>query len=170
MNHDVWTISKGPVLTNRGALILLLRRQFRLRNYFHPRRIPWRIIGLTELLVRQRNIRGRFMPPCIDCKQKFTRRDGGQGGFQVRCPLCLHKRKHYDISKEELELLWISCGGVCMNCKLPNQSGKKLSIDHDHNTGKVRGLLCFKCNLGLGYFNDDPALLRKAAEYLERST
>ncbi len=44
----------------------------------------------------------------------------------------------------------------------------RLAIDHDHKTGQVRSLLCKKCNGVLGLVDDDPALLRAAADYIER--
>jgi hypothetical protein len=57
--------------------------------------------------------------------------------------------------------------GLCAICCRP--PGKKsLAPDHDHQTGKVRALLCSKCNCGLGCLNDDSGLLRRAAEYLDR--
>jgi len=59
-------------------------------------------------------------------------------------------------------------GGVCAICGGINDNDDALSVDHDHETGRIRGLLCSKCNKGLGSFNDDPELLRKAIAYLER--
>jgi hypothetical protein len=56
--------------------------------------------------------------------------------------------------------------GGCAICSKPPMK-QRLSIDHDHNTGKIRGLLCTSCNLALGYFHDDRKLLVKAIEYLE---
>lgn len=53
------------------------------------------------------------------------------------------------------------CGGLC-------KSGKRLAVDHNHTTGKIRDLLCGNCNGGLGKFQDDPELLLKAAEYLRK--
>lgn len=51
------------------------------------------------------------------------------------------------------------CGGLC-------STGKRLAVDHNHETGVVRGLLCNHCNRALGFFRDDPLLLQSALEYL----
>lgn len=48
------------------------------------------------------------------------------------------------------------------------QNQKSLALDHCHKTNKIRGVLCGKCNIGLGYFDDNPELLEKAAQYLRR--
>jgi hypothetical protein len=60
---------------------------------------------------------------------------------------------------------------VCESEEVNNSriSSGKLFIDHCHTTGKVRGLLCSKCNHGIGLLNDDTALLQKAIEYLNKS-
>ncbi len=63
--------------------------------------------------------------------------------------------------------------GRCYICKKPEILIKKgevqrLCIDHDHKTGKVRGVLCHKCNSGLGFFNDDPVLLAKAISFFKK--
>jgi hypothetical protein len=60
----------------------------------------------------------------------------------------------------------ISQGGVCAICGGPEQAGRPLSVDHDHSTGTVRGLLCSRCNVGLGEFLDSEDLLSRAISYL----
>jgi hypothetical protein len=58
-------------------------------------------------------------------------------------------------------------GGVCAICSAVDRvPGRALSVDHDHTTGRVRGLLCTTCNSGVGQFYDDPALLEAAIRYL----
>ncbi len=52
-------------------------------------------------------------------------------------------------------------------CALCDRWGKRLCVDHDHKTGKIRAFLCDKCNVGLGHFNDDPEELHRAIAYLE---
>lgn len=59
--------------------------------------------------------------------------------------------------------------GVCAICRgLPNGPGTRLHIDHCHNSDKVRGLLCGKCNTAIGLLDDDPARAESAAAYLRR--
>jgi ribosomal protein S14 len=59
---------------------------------------------------------------------------------------------------------------ICGDAPDPNgiKASSRLHVDHDHATGQIRDLLCTRCNRGAGYFRDDPALLRSAAEYIER--
>lgn len=56
--------------------------------------------------------------------------------------------------------------GLCAICKRENVGKKRLAVDHDHETGKVRGLLCNLCNTALGAFDDNPEMLARALEYL----
>lgn len=53
-------------------------------------------------------------------------------------------------------------------CAICKRWMKKPHLDHNHTTGKLRGALCHKCNVGLGHFDDNPKLLCKALKYLER--
>lgn len=76
----------------------------------------------------------------------------------------------YGITAQEYDALLASQGEKCGICGcLPERAGRygKLSVDHAHETGLVRGLLCDQCNRGLGAYSDSPMLLRRAADYLE---
>lgn len=79
-------------------------------------------------------------------------------------------RSKYGLTQEEYEKLLCDQGGVCANpaCHTPDNNGRTLHVDHDHETGRVRGLLCFSCNVVLGKVRDDPATLRGLIAYLER--
>jgi hypothetical protein len=72
----------------------------------------------------------------------------------------------YNIDGNTYEKLLQQQQGVCIICRRPNADGRNLSVDHDHKTGKIRGLLCTKCNLGIGHFEYHPALLEVALLYL----
>jgi hypothetical protein len=79
----------------------------------------------------------------------------------------------YNITLDEYQALYDAQGGCCALCRNPEQivgSGKgksMLAVDHDHETGKVRGLLCFRCNTSLGAFGDSVEGLRRAIAYIE---
>lgn len=72
------------------------------------------------------------------------------------------------VEPEEYQRMLASQGGVCAICRQPERHPRKtrLSIDHCHSAGKVRGLLCSECNTGIGKFKDTPDLLVAAATYL----
>ncbi|WP_244431641.1 endonuclease VII domain-containing protein [Segniliparus rugosus] len=74
----------------------------------------------------------------------------------------------YGITAEEYWRIYESQGGVCYICRRATGARKRLSVDHCHKTGRVRGLLCQKDNRDvLGHLRDDPEALRRAVEYLE---
>lgn len=86
-----------------------------------------------------------------------------------------HKRnyaflKSYGITVKEAEQLLAEQGGVCAICgELVSFSGPRAAhVDHDHISDKVRGILCFKCNVGLGSFDDDQSKLNAAIQYLRQ--
>ena len=75
----------------------------------------------------------------------------------------------YGLELEEFNRMKEDQGGVCKICGDTCSTGRELSVDHSHKTGKVRGLLCLACNTTLGKMKDSPSLLRMAADYLESS-
>lgn len=80
-------------------------------------------------------------------------------------------RLYYNIDNSEYETRLAQQGGVCAICSQPPSStSRRLHVDHDHRTGKVRGILCSKCNRGLGLFNDSQILLTAARSYLATAT
>ncbi len=77
-------------------------------------------------------------------------------------------RRKYGIELEAVQLMAEMQGNACRLCNRASaDSYRGLHLDHDHATGRIRGLLCHFCNTALGKFNDDAALLRRAATYVE---
>lgn len=79
-----------------------------------------------------------------------------------------HIKRRYGLTKDQFQMMLQSQGGVCAICVQSCQTKDHLSVDHDHRTGQVRGLLCHRCNTLLGKSEDNPTILREAALYLER--
>ena len=80
-----------------------------------------------------------------------------------------HKYKNkYGITIEDYDRMLEDQGGRCAICRTndPGGSGSRFAVDHDHKTGKVRGLLCTNCNTGIGLLQDDVLILEQAIRYL----
>ena len=72
----------------------------------------------------------------------------------------------HGLTYKEWEGLWYAQDGRCAICDKFFAEQIDINVDHDHETGKIRGLLCRKCNYGLGYFDDSVELLEEATQYI----
>lgn len=79
-------------------------------------------------------------------------------------------KRRYGITRADYNCLLRTQDSKCAICRSATvgRNHEYFHVDHDHTTGKVRGLLCDLCNRGLGYFKDSRRLLNQAADYLER--
>lgn len=74
--------------------------------------------------------------------------------------------RKYGIDSRQYDLLLAAHDGRCWICLKP-PSARRLHVEHDHKTGRIRGLACWRCNTGLQRYSDKPDILRNAAKYLE---
>ena len=122
--------------------------------------------------------------------EEFHNKKGGKYGKDSICKKCSKKKTYayrqdqmslyskyiisrrsalkskYGMTLDEYDELFDSQGGVCAICEEREPQNKLLAVDHCHETGKIRGLLCSMCNTAIGKLKDDPNLLDRAADYL----
>lgn len=127
---------------------------------------------------------------CIECKKhlplsEFTVKSNARDGLEYWCKKCNMDRKrnsdlrsHYGISSKQYDRMFAEQGGVCACCGQPetrkrinqpkgSEEISRLHVDHDHQTGKVRALLCGDCNTALGMMDENPDRIHKLKEYAE---
>lgn len=105
-------------------------------------------------------------------KEKFTQRAKewrtANPEKMRRYRLRSHFKKNFGITLEQYDLIWEQQGKKCAICGVGDSFKDKFHLDHDHSTNVIRGILCARCNHGLGHFKDDASILHKAATYLDR--
>lgn len=119
---------------------------------------------------------------CVDCRDEgiTTERKAPHPGPRCATHHRARRRSHstlswsqriwekYGITEAEYLAIYEHQGGYCYICRRANGSKKRLSVDHCHKTGVVRGLLCSSCNARvLGHLRDDTVALQRAIDYLE---
>jgi lipocalin len=129
---------------------------------------------------------------CYQCKEEkdiseFWKDKCKSDGLQSACRTCSKKwrtnnpelykiidrkqklKKNYNISIEKYNIMLKKQDYKCAICgKAETEQAKMLAVDHNHETNEIRGLLCDKCNRGLGYFNDNSEILQEAVNYLKK--
>jgi hypothetical protein len=114
---------------------------------------------------------------CIDCNVELNaengyKKAGREREWHGRCRACakVYRRAAHDASEDDRRArVGREACDICGAVETVTRGGRvrRPTIDHDHSTGAWRGILCSRCNAGLGMFADDPARLRAAAAYLE---
>lgn len=101
--------------------------------------------------------RAAYCKPCHNMvmAENKIKNHGSVRGYHLQC--------RYGLTEAEVETVAERQGGLCLICL----HRRGLHLDHDHASGDYRGLLCFRCNGGLGQFGDDTAIMRRAVDYLE---
>ena len=136
-----------------------------------------------DLFYKQKNGKYGRHSQCIECRKAYVKWYRGPDGpghekYQTknreRDPVKAREgwlKNKYNLTEQELEHIANTQGNQCAICSTPASELKRgLFIDHDHKTGKVRGLLCHSCNLGLGNFLDDTERLNSAIVYIQSQT
>ena len=121
------------------------------------------------------------MKTCNKCNTEkeltefYYRKD--TNSYRKECKECFSKqvaRNKYQITDEQIDTMYKKADNKCQICHEQTEHGsskyRDLVIDHNHETGKVRGILCSWCNSALGHFKDDPKRLTNAIEYLKSTS
>lgn len=120
------------------------------------------------------------VPQCRKCKVVLTSYNAVPRYLEKRtliCKLCnraaakaMHRLRTYGMRQEDFEHLVAFQEGKCAICRTKfSDFGNRLNIDHCHETGWVRGILCYQCNTGLGAFRDNRHFLANAIRYLQHN-
>lgn len=115
-----------------------------------------------------------FERQCGYCEQPFRSKDGRRGYCGDECTSIAkglrEVRRRYGLTMDQYRTLWRDQGGKCAICEQSERTARNrlLCVDHDHESGAVRGLLCSQCNRAIGLLGDSPATLLKAASYVAR--
>jgi hypothetical protein len=113
----------------------------------------------------------RLAAPCTTCGGA---KDQRHEYYCKRCAQDIWLRREFGITADQWEAKFAEQGGVCGICKGgPGETNdgriREWHTDHDHETGRFRGVLCASCNIGIGHFGDDVGRLLAAADYIERA-
>lgn len=125
--------------------------------------------ALEEFPPRKRALMGR----CRRCRACESSWEKQHKAAKFKADPLLHRRKalerSYGMTLEAFDALVTAQGGGCAVCGATKSSNRiwRLQVDHDHVTGKLRGILCNRCNTALGMVNDDCSLLEKLIAYVK---
>ncbi len=124
----------------------------------------------SEFVFRE-DTRDHLSSYCKKCHQSYKKEN-----YNAKVIKGYHLRRVYKITLEDYQELFRAQGGVCAICHRPetivdakNGLTRDLAVDHDHKMGRVRGLLCRRCNQAMGLLDEDRNLLQRMIDYISSS-
>lgn len=126
----------------------------------------------VRALATARNIARRVTDEGALLERRRKKREASARWVRENPQLVRHRRlmSEYGISLDDYNALLVAQGGRCAVCCLPERDAKRcLAVDHDHETGVVRGLLCRRCNTALGLLGESIDRVGRLQSYLQRS-
>jgi len=113
---------------------------------------------------------GGPIPPERNARAKFCSQDCKLKDGQPKRIRRYNLKRKYGLTESEYDAILAEQGGGCAICRTTTPKGRaqQFHVDHDHDAGGVRGILCSECNTGLGKFRDRIDLLEAAVAYLKR--
>ena len=126
--------------------------------------------NLLECFYRQRKdptLKSSYSYECKECTVERVKKNHNPSRSRQ-----LHLKRKYGLTFAEFDKMLTEQNESCAICKSPVAGGKsnRFMVDHDHKTGRVRGLLCKSCNIALGEVNDDLTTLKNMINYLSKHT
>lgn len=101
-------------------------------------------------------------------KEKYQKQKIKQSKRSKEAQFNGHLKRRYGITLEDYDKMFEQQKGLCVLCGLP-EIGRRLAVDHNHQTGKIRGLLCHQCNCCIGFIENKNLSVKKIQKYLERN-
>lgn len=161
--------NRGRLLTKEATFRETKRAAFRA---YHT---AWRRKNAEHVKTKAREWRNRNRDKALENQHRYEAKPGYKERRKLYYRATIDRRrdhlfrKMYGVSLAEYVEMSRQQGGLCaICCGAPVGNSSNLSVDHDHETDLVRGLLCGKCNFAIGQMDNSPERLRAAADYLEK--
>lgn len=105
----------------------------------------------------------------IDCYILYLKENSLPDKEKKKRNILYQKKSKYNLNEEEYNNLFLKQGNSCAICGKPFNEERKGFVDHSHETGKVRGILCSKCNTLIGMANEETNILENAIKYINNN-
>lgn len=141
------------------------------KDYLYKKRMEYKEKNRDRIKAKKKEYYKRKKSLVIGSAKKYYLKRRDDPRFRAKLKIAAtksHLKIKFGLTLDAYRALFETQNGLCLICAKLQIGDKKLSVDHDHKTGKIRGLLCTNCNFLLGLAKDDLNILEAAINYLKK--